>query len=88
MGLWRSVGRLDEAGDIDRGQAVAVFIVEQTIVVEHARGKRGGTEQRAQLLDIVEVVEGDGPAEAANDLVQVASEGGGLPGGIGADVQQ
>ncbi|MNS86413.1 hypothetical protein D3C72_1203160 [compost metagenome] len=88
VGLWRGVGRLDEAGDIDRGQAAAVFVVEQAVVVEHARGQRGRAEQWAQLLDVIQVVEGDGPAETAKDLIQIAGAGGRLPGGVAADVQQ
>ncbi|MNE71522.1 hypothetical protein D3C80_1674020 [compost metagenome] len=88
VGLWWGVGGLDETGDIDGGQAAAVLVFKQAIVVEHARCERGGAEQWAQLLDVVEVIEGDGPAEAADDLIQIAGAGGGFPGGVGADVQQ
>jgi hypothetical protein len=80
VGLWRGVGGLDEAGDIDGGQAIAVFVFEQAVVVEQARGEGGRAEQRTQFLDVVEVVEGDGPAEAADDVIQIASEGAGLHG--------
>ncbi|MNE34123.1 hypothetical protein D3C80_1278320 [compost metagenome] len=86
--LRRCIRRLDEAGDIDGGQAVAILVFQHAVVVEHARCERGGAEQRAQFLDVVQVVEGDGPAEGAQDVVQVACAGGRLPRGIGVDVQQ